>query len=574
MATPTTGNPELTTEPGAGVTRSVPRFGFKSLQGRILFFFLGLFALVQVIVLVAVTVTNLRAAKQQVRAELEITGRVFDRFVQGRVDQMTLAAKLLSGDFAFKQAYADGDRDTLLSAVGNLQEHRIGADLMIVVDAYDGSVTIDTLHPSQFGGPFAFPALLEASEDSGEPSTALVTIDDRLYRLVLVPLLAPEPVAWIATGFLVDDVLARSLRDLTLTDVSFLVDDGQGRWQIVASSMADHFWQPLANWLDDAGQQADDETFVASDGERYVALGESLGKGFRVVLLRSLDQALRPANSLLRLLLGLTLASLVVTALGAVMIARSVTRPILALVDSSRRIEHGDYQHRTAVVRRDEVGELAEAFNHMTQGLAAFQRYVPTELVRTLIERGVESKPEARLATMLFTDLEGFTTLGERLAPEDLVTLLDEYFTVVTRPIERFGGIILQYQGDAMLAVFNVPADDPEHASHALQAARVIQDALREHTFSGGRKLVTRIGINSGVVIAASVGSRERVNYTVHGDAVNLAARLEALNKEYGTRILVSEATVDLAGGGFELSRVAQVSIRGKQQKVTLYKFA
>lgn len=234
----------------------------------------------------------------------------------------------------------------------------------------------------------------------------------------------------------------------------------------------------------------------------------------------------------------------------------------------------GDYEHRIVVKQADEVGHLADAFNQMTRGLAAFQRYVPIELVRTLIARGIESTPQARTATMLFTDIENFTAIGERLSPEILVTLLNEYFSVVTKPIEKYGGVITQYQGDAILAVFNIPTEDPDHAANAVRAALEIQALLAGRYFSGGISLPTRIGVNTGEVVAGSVGSKDRVNYTVHGDAVNLAARLEALNKGYGTRIIVSENTLKLTDDEFTAERLGEVEVHGKKSTVTIYKLA
>jgi adenylate cyclase len=208
----------------------------------------------------------------------------------------------------------------------------------------------------------------------------------------------------------------------------------------------------------------------------------------------------------------------------------------------------------------------------MTRGLAAFQRYVPTELVRTLIARGIESKPQARVATILFTDIEGFTRIGEELSPDRLVKLLNEYFSVISKPIERHKGVITQFQGDAILAVFNVPTDDPDHAANAVRAALEIQELLADRVFSEGIMLTTRIGINTGNVVAGSVGSEERVNYTVHGDAVNLAARLEALNNEYGTRIILSGSTAELVADRFACQPMGEITVRGKQTSVTVFR--
>lgn len=530
--------------------------------------------MVQLVIFFSVTAANLRSVHLQIEEDLHVTARIFRRFVQERVEQLTLSVRLLSGDFAFKQAYANGDRDTLLSAVTNLQEHRIGADVMILVDSGDYTEMVNTLRPGSNGVSFPYPELIEAAEEAGSATSSLGTIQGRLYQLVVVPLLAPEPVAWIAVGFLIDDELAESLKQLTLADVSFLAGSSSGDWTPVASTLPPPFLPGLVDGTPNSKAQLEQSFNLTLEGEEYVALMIALGDQLRVVLQRSLDRALEPFQRLYRNLVALTVASLILSILGAVLIARSVTRPVRTLVASTRRIEKGDYQHQISIQQKDELGELADAFNQMTRGLAAFQRYLPTDLVRTLISKGIESKPQSRLATMLYTDIEGFTTIGEKMSPADLVNLLNDYFSTVSGPIEKYGGVIVQFQGDAILAVFNVPTDDPDHAANAVRAALEIHKMVDDRTYVDGIKLRNRIGISTGDVVAGSVGSPNRVNYTVHGDAVNLAARLEALNKEYGTRTLISSKTAALIGDEFELERIDQVEIRGKRDATTIYTLA
>ncbi len=546
---------------------------FRSLQSRILFFFLGLFALVQAITFLAITTANWRSVNRQIEDDLVVSGRVFHSFIEEQASQLILSAKLLSGDFAFKQAYADGDRETLFSAVTNLQQHRIGADVMVLADADEYLVIIDTLHPASFDVDFPFPELIETAEETGEPSSALGTIDGRFYRLVVVPLLAPEPVAWITVGFLIDDKLADNLKQLTLTDVSFLKSSVGGGWSIVASTLSASLRDALASETASAEAGLQQRFTWMAEDERFVALNMVLGDQLRVVLQRSLDQALAPFERLYRILVVLVVFVLALSVAGGVLIARTVTRPVRTLVEGTKRIEQGDYHHQISIAQQDEIGRLAEAFNQMTRGLAAFQRYLPMDLVRTLISKGIESKPEARVATILFADIEGFTELVEKLSPERTVAMLNEYFSAVTKPIEKYGGVITQFQGDAILAVFNVPTDDPDHGGHAVRAALEIHNAVKAQKFAD-ITLRNRVGINTGEVIAGSVGSENRVNYTVHGDAVNLAARLEALNKEYGTRVLMSQATADIIGDEFPYERIGEIEIRGKRAVVTVYKLA
>ena len=212
-----------------------------------------------------------------------ISGRVFDRFVEERVSQLMLNAKLLSGDFAFKQAYADGDRDTLFSAVTNLQRHRIGADVMMLVDAEDNLVIIDTLDPDAFDTAFLFPDLIETAEETGQPSSSIESIGKHLYRLVVVPLLAPEPVAWIALGFLINDRLATNLKQLTLTDVSFFIEQN-GR-SILASTLPQPVREALADSTTSFAPKSDGRFSWATKNERYVALAITLSDQITVVLL-------------------------------------------------------------------------------------------------------------------------------------------------------------------------------------------------------------------------------------------------------------------------------------------------
>jgi len=156
------------------------------------------------------------------------------------------------------------------------------------------------------------------------------------------------------------------------------------------------------------------------------------------------------------------------------------------------------------------------------------------------------------------------------MPPEQVVGMLNEYFPAVIEAVERFDGIVNQFQGDAMLITFNVPVADPAHADHAVCAALAMQRAVAAKRFAGVQ-LKTRIGIATGKVIAGNVGSGKRVNYTVHGDAVNLAARLEQLNKKHGTRILVSGETVSLLEGDYRLTSMGALSVRGKSAAVEIH---
>ncbi len=178
---------------------------------------------------------------------------------------------------------------------------------------------------------------------------------------------------------------------------------------------------------------------------------------------------------------------------------------------------------------------------------------------------------ETRFASVMFTDIEGFSTISEGMGPEELVGTLNEYFAAVSTVIDRHGGVITQFEGDAMLITFNTVTHDPDHAANAVRAAIGIQRIVHEQRFGNEIELKTRCGINTGQVVAGAVGTKERLLFTVHGDEVNIAARLEQLNKEYGTYILAAEETVHQAGGDYGFEAMGKVTVRGRAGETAVY---
>ncbi len=192
-----------------------------------------------------------------------------------------------------------------------------------------------------------------------------------------------------------------------------------------------------------------------------------------------------------------------------------------------------------------------------------FGKYVPADVAKAIVDGRGRLAPTLTKATVLYADIERFTDLSESIGPERMVGVLNEYFPAMMEPVDRYGGVVSQFQGDALLVTFNVPAEDPAHADHAVHVARSMLDIVSQRRFAGER-LGIRVGINTGLVVAGNVGSGERVSYTVHGDAVNVAARLEKLNKELRTRLLVSGSTVDALKEAHPLVPVGEFAIRGK----------
>jgi adenylate cyclase len=199
----------------------------------------------------------------------------------------------------------------------------------------------------------------------------------------------------------------------------------------------------------------------------------------------------------------------------------------------------------------------------------AFGKYVPDTVVAQVIESGGQLEPIRREATILHTDIENFTTIVEAQTPQRSFQMINEYYEVALHQVRLGNGVVNQFQGDSMQVVFNGPVPDPHHADSAVRTAMLLQAAIRDRTFAG-IPLRARIGICTGEVIAGNVGSSDRLNYTVVGNPVNTAARLEQLNKEYGTRVLVSGETVDRLTDSYPLAPVGVVTVRGRQDSIRI----
>jgi adenylate cyclase len=202
-------------------------------------------------------------------------------------------------------------------------------------------------------------------------------------------------------------------------------------------------------------------------------------------------------------------------------------------------------------------------------------RFVPAEvaaLVKTSVDGVRVGSAELIEATVLFLDIEGFTALSERMAPEKLVQTLNEFYAAVAEPLARYDGVINQFQGDAVLATFNAPRPHPDHAANAVRAAIDIELMLQQRTFGDGIRIRARIGINTGTMIHGMIGTPDRLGYTVLGDEVNIAARIETLNKLYQTTIMVSEQTRLKAGEDrFVFNLVDEVQLRGRTTMTRIY---
>lgn len=242
------------------------------------------------------------------------------------------------------------------------------------------------------------------------------------------------------------------------------------------------------------------------------------------------------------MIIQITMLTTLLAIVVAFVMSRHLSRPIHHLVVASQEIDRGNYAYRLHENRNDEIGELAQAFNQMAEGLlrktqveSAFSRYVSSNVARKIMETPdqIELGGKHMQASVIFADVVGFTSMAEKMPPHDVIELLNEYFSLISKVSSLHNGHIDKFIGDCAMIVFGAPDEDAEHSFHALACAVMIRKlvtSLNESRIRQGLLPVHfRIGVNSGGVVAGNLGSYERMDYTVIGDTVNLASRLATL---------------------------------------------
>jgi len=293
-------------------------------------------------------------------------------------------------------------------------------------------------------------------------------------------------------------------------------------------------------------------------------------------------------ESATRALQAIIAATVLIIVLGigmAFALGRRITQPIDKLVNASRAIGQGDYSFRFRERRKDELGLLMEAFNEMAQGMlektqvkSALSRYVSAGVAREILSNlddvGLSGKRVE--GSVLFADIKGFTKIAENMRPEELVAILNRYFTLITSACEINHGMVDKYMGDGVMLVFGAPEPDTDHAYHAISCALLIQklvaheNALREE--QGKFPVQFRIGVNTGSMLAGNMGSRERMEYTVVGDTVNLASRLCGITN--GNEIVISREMYlrDDVRERVIAGEYQSIQLRGISQPVSTYR--
>lgn len=268
----------------------------------------------------------------------------------------------------------------------------------------------------------------------------------------------------------------------------------------------------------------------------------------------------------------------------AFVMSRHLSKPIHSLVDASKAIGEGNFQYRLNERRNDEIGELACAFNHMAHGLLqkaqvedVFSRYVSSNVAKEILDNlnEVEVGGKHVEASVLFADIVGFTSISERLPPEQVTEILNEYFTYISSIAEYYNGHVDKFMGDCAMVVFGVPKESVDHSFNSIACAVMIREAVErlneQREIDNKVAFHFKIGVNTGLMIAGNLGSSDRMEYTVIGDPVNIASRLASIAQ--GDQIIVLEELYKQAD--IETRVIANrhkiIRVRGKQDEVSTY---
>lgn len=557
-----------------------------SLRTRIFIAFSTLILAVLLATLGSIQLVLGHQAVRTLSGDLRTTGQVFETLLKERAARLQTNSTLLAGDFALKRVFATHfdpasyDADTLASA-GLSYRRRAGVQLVWMTDEA-GTLLAASPATGRIGQSLAALPPLQQALDSQAAATAIVEVDHKLFQVVAVPVFGPDVIGFLMLGQAIDDSVAALLKRDTHSDITFLTTA-----RVYASSWpaSDRNRLLSATSQQPGGPAADQQTttLVEIRGERFLSLllpvRAHLSVPLHALIQGSYDQALGPLHALQRQIAAIGAAGLILALMTGIVLSGTMTGPVRTLVAAMHHVLRGNLHHRTHIERNDELGFLGRSFNEMAAGLEdrerikdMFGRFVSRDVAEAVLNGRVPLAGERLEVSILFQDIRGFTALSEQLDPARLLQLLNQFFTEAVAAVEAEGGMVKQFTGDGVMALFGAPRMRADHAECAVRSAlgmvarlANLNAALRSQ---GAAPLQIGIGIHTGEVVAGLIGPDERVEYGVVGEPVNLASRIEALTKELAAVILVSKEIAVRLGPHFELGRSALLTVKGKGQPV------
>jgi adenylate cyclase len=555
---------------------------------RVLALLLGLLFAALALTYRVVSRFNDANAREHAAANLDLAARVFEEATRQRIESLVQGAGLMTKDDGIRTNLRVADADTLSSYLQSFTQ-RVNSPVIALFDPNRKLLAnSDPTMANENEEPFRHLIGL-ALRDDLEHASYFSYLNDQLHVLVVVPAYSPRPnvVAWFGLAFPIDQAVAEKIKAISRVEVTFVSTEDRTQPKVLASTLPPAAAEIVARAATEGSPLAEARLVDLPDGP-YVSLFRPrpmLGEDpINIILQRPLNAELASAVELKNYLLLTSLLALVGATLLALWIARDVSRPVLTLAAHTKHIAAGDYARRIDLQREDELGQLATAFNDMSAGLAERDRVrdlldknVSPEVAAQLMRDGAALGGEEREVTILFADLRGFTTMSEKFAPRELLTLLNRYLDRMSGEIERNGGVIDKFIGDAIMALFGAPVAQGDAADRALAAAlameRALADLNRELAAEGRPPLGIGVGINTARVIAGNIGSHRRLNYSVIGDGVNVASRLQSETRkvEHGTNLITSAATVAACRTRPNVRPLGLVHVKGRHEPVEIF---
>lgn len=576
---------------------------FSSIRTRLIVFLLLMLLPVLSAIYWFVDRENTRYTDETINSYLNIGADVFDFSREEHKNTLLTISNALTRDWGFRNAFGASDARTITDAAQTLLMRSFGAaDIMIITDM-SGQIIVDTSEPGLESLPAAWIDMINTAASTGDGvADAILTLNDVPYQMTVIPLFLPTPVAWIIAGFPLDDRFANSIKSSTASDVSIVrylrpEDGAPVQKQVIASTLPEVDHDRLTQGLN-SDIYSETQRIAMSDAD-YGTLVRSLsgqaeqGEEIVAVIQRSYRENQANLAVLRDRLFEFSLAVVCLSLLAVIILARGFTRPVLQLASRVQRIERGDYGAALAheqVRGRDEVAGLAESIDNMASGLAEKEKVrdllgkvVSREIADELLSNRIELGGEEKVVSVLFADIRGFTRLSEQQTPSQTLAMLNTCLERICSAIEAHGGVVDKFTGDAVMALFGAPVGHQDDALRAARALLAVQQAMQEVNVElrgdnahqqPALQLQLGAGLHTGLVVAGNMGSRNRMNYTVIGDAVNLASRLEGLTRYYDVHNVISEASRQALGEqaqAFAWRELDLVRVKGKQEPVRIY---
>jgi len=497
----------------------------------------------------------------QIAADIQTGRESVVKAEEQRIEGLRLPAGLFAAYPDVKALLDTNDAATIRDFIVEQKQTKERPELFIILDK-EGEVIARTDSPE--------PLPIEAVVESGVFATP-----GGMHHYAVAPVDVVGGLAgYVMAGLPIDDDFARNLQKLSNDDVVIVGETVLGS----SKPRSELPWNTRREW--EAAVQPDGKNyFVDIEGDSHEAASVLLGREGSLrplaVVMKSHDVAMRPYRQIQAglLILGLIAAGIGVAA--SALLARNVTAPVSKLAEGTQQVAAGNFDYRLDIRTGDEIGDLADSFNVMIQGLrerADMQKFVSQSTVEMIQARTTKkvSAGEKVTLTILFSDMRGFTSMTEHRKPEDTVKLLNQCLSLQAEKVKKFHGDVDKFVGDCVVALF----DGEDMALNAIRCAVEIHKALDALNASNPADAPIHVGIGivTGEVILGSIGSEDRLDYTVIGSNVNLCSRL--CSKAGPRETLISESTFTLVSGLVAAQKIEPLQVKGFSTPVPVYRMS